>query len=215
MPHANASPVQAPSPNLEYGRVLAADREGLTVQASFGPVRAVRAVSCLVAPHAQDLVLLSVDMAGRAFVLAVLESAGRVELRVRGDASLSAEGGSLTLAADTDIRLACPGELAAASGEVSVHAQRGSAVIERMSFLGRSLKSQVKRLRSVAGSVDQIFKRFTQQSQESLRTVKEHDEVQAGSRRVLVEDLNALHAKNHSMIAEEQVVINAEQIHLS
>lgn len=214
MPHANASPMPAPSPNLEYGRVLAADKDGLTVQASFGPVRAVRAVSCLVAPGLQDLVLLSVDMAGRAFVLAVLESDGRVELRVQGDASLSAEGGSLTLRADADIRLACPGELAAASGEVSVHAKQGSAVIERMSFLGRTLKSQVKRLRAVARDVEQIFGRFTQQSQESVRTVRAHDEVQAGSRRVLVEDLNALHARNHSVIAEEQVVVNAEQIHM-
>ncbi|GFK95773.1 hypothetical protein NNJEOMEG_03641 [Fundidesulfovibrio magnetotacticus] len=214
MSSASASPVQAPSPNLEYARVVEVGPGGITVRTGFGTIRAERAVSCLVEPRAEDLVLACVDISGRAFVLSVLESRGPVELCVEGDARLGARGGSLTLAADADIRLACPGELAAASGQLTVHAAEGRAAVERMSFLGRTFKSQVKRIRSVARSVELVFKSFTSQGLESQRFVKGHDEVQAGSRRVLVEDLNALHAKNHSVIAEEQVVMNAEQIHM-
>ncbi|WP_243358674.1 DUF3540 domain-containing protein [Fundidesulfovibrio terrae] len=219
MPSAKPSPVAPPSPSLEYGRVLASPPHPgpgalFEVEASFGPLAAVRAVSCLVEPAPGDAVLLSVDIAGRAYVLAVLESASPVNLAVDGDASLSVRGGSLTVALGSDLTLACPGAITAASGEIAVHAATGSAVIERVSLIGRALRSRFKKVRAVAKSVDQMFARVTQRAQESTRFVAEHDEVQAGSRRVLVSDLCALHAKNHSMMAEEQVVINAEQIHM-
>ncbi|MFP5221834.1 MAG: DUF3540 domain-containing protein [Acidobacteriota bacterium] len=214
MPITRQSPVAAPSPSLEYGRVLEAAADGFHVATSFGAVRAVRAVSCLVEPDPGDKVLLSVDMAGSAYVLSVLESASALTLAVDGDARLCVRGGSLTLAADKDIALACPGEMAAAAGNMRLHASRGEAVIERVSLVGRALKTQFKRVSSVARSVDQMFRSFTMRAQESTRLVKEHDEVQAGSQRVLVEDLMALHARNHSMIAEEHVVINADQIHM-
>jgi len=220
-----------PSPSLEYGRVLAQsthlgppEHHGhlghsgahgrFQVETSFGQVSASRAVSCLVEPGPGDTVLLAVDLSGGAWVLSVLSSASAVNLAVDGDARLTVRGGSLTLAPDHDLTLACAGELSATSGEISVHAARGSAVIERLSFMGQALKTQIKRVRSVAVSVDQVFKRFTLRAQESTRMVKEHDEVQAGSHRLLVEDLCALHAKNHSVMAEEHVVINAEQIHM-
>jgi hypothetical protein len=214
MPITRPSPTAAPSPSLEYGRVLQADPKSFHVETSFGTVQAVRAVSCLVEPGPGDKVLLSVDMTGGAYVLSVLESVTPLTLAVDGDARFCVRGGSLTLAADTDLALACPGEMAASAGEIRLHAGRGEAVIERVSFVGRALKTQFRRVSSVAKSVDQVFRRFTMRAQESTRFVKEHDEVQAGSQRVLVEDLCALHAKNHSMIAEEHVVINADQIHM-
>jgi len=121
---------------------------------------------------------------------------------------------SSTLAADDGLNLAARGRLGVAAGSVSLHASRAQAVIERVSLAGKSLTSQFKRISLAARSMDQIFRRFTMRAQESTRFVKEHDEVQAGSQRVLVEDLCALHARNHSMMAEEHVVINAEQIHM-
>jgi len=214
MPNTKPSPAQSPAPSLEYGRVLSAGAGRFQVETSFATVEAARAVSCLVEPASGDKVLLAVDITGSAWVLSVLETAGEVNLAVDGDARLSVRGGSLTVASGRDLNLACPGGLSAVSGEVSVHAVKGSAVIEKASFMGRALKTQFKRVKAVAASVDQVFKRFTQRSQESTRFVKEHDEVQAGSQRVLVEDLCALHAKNHSMMAEEHVVINADQIHM-
>jgi len=203
-----------PAPSLEYGFVKTAQPGRIEVETSFGTIPAARAVSCLVEPTDGDKVLISVDMAGEAYVLSVLESASPVTLSVDGDTRLAVRGGSLTMAADQDLNLACSGELSATSAEMTVHASRANAVIERMSVMGQVLKSQFKRVRCVAKSMDQVFRRFTMRAQESSRFVKEHDEVQAGSQRVLVEDLCALHARNHSMMAEEQVVINAEQIHM-
>jgi hypothetical protein len=194
--------------------VKAAAPGRIEVETSFGTVSAARAVSCLVEPSAGDKVLLSVDMTGEAYVLSVLASASPVALAIDGDVRLAVRSGSFTVAADKDLTFSCSGELTAASGGISVHASTGNAVIERMSFMGQALKTQFKRVRSVAQSMDQVFRRFTMRAQESSRYVKEHDEVQAGSQRVLVEDLCALHAKNHSVMAEEQVVINAEQIHM-
>ncbi|MFZ5427976.1 MAG: DUF3540 domain-containing protein [Thermodesulfobacteriota bacterium] len=208
------SPARPPVPSLEYGRVLSAAPGRFLVETSFAEVEAARAVSCLVEPACGDKVLLAVDLSGGAWILSVLESAGTVNLAVDGDARLSARGGTLTIASDRDVSLACPGAISAVSGELSVHASSCSAVIEKASLAGRALRTQFKRVRQAAASVDQMFRRFTQRSQESSRFVKEHDEVQAGSRRVLVEELCALHARNHSMMAEEHVVINADQIHM-
>lgn len=208
------NPCVAPAPSLEYGLVKAAAPGRIEVETSFGAIPAVRAVSCLVEPALGDKVLLSVDMSGAAYVLSVLESASPVTLALEGDARLEVRGGSLSVAADRDIDLSCAGGLAATSGEVTLRAARADATVERVHIVGRALASQFKRIRCVAGSMDQLFRRFILHARESSRFVQEHDEVQAGSRRVLVDDLCALHARNHSMLAEEQVVINADQIHM-
>ncbi len=212
----HAKTVQTASPNMEYGHIISREASLFLVNTSFGEVSAVRAASCLLEPASGDKVLLAVDIHGGAYVLAVLErdESLAAELAVDGDARLTARGGSLTLTAERDLALACGDTLSAVADSVTVHAGRGAAVIERLSVVGRSLKTRFKRVKSVAQSVDLACRSYTQRLTESFRFVKEHDEVQAGSQRVLVEELMALHAKNHSVMAEEQVVINAEQIHL-
>ena len=212
----HAKHVQTASPNLEYGFVLNRTASRFLVRTSFGEIAAVRAAGCLLEPADGDKVLLAVDIGGGAYVLSVLERDASLaaELAVDGDARLSARGGSLTLAAERDLSLRCGQGLSAVAGSVSVQAGRGTAVIERVRVAGHSLKTRFKRVNSLAQTVDMACRRYTQRLTDCFRFVKEHDEVQAGSQRVLVEELMALHAKNHSIMAEEQVVINAGEIHL-
>jgi Protein of unknown function (DUF3540) len=197
-------------PYLEYGVVQVENESSFTVQTAFGPVQGEQAVGCLVRPVPGDTVLLSVDEAGDCFILCVLRretgEKARTELSFNGDVDLRVQGGDLTVSSGKRI--------AFASSKISMHADAGEAVIDKFSFTGRVFRSQVKRILVVANTVEHVFRRFTQRLQDSFRFVKDHEEVQTGNTRYLVEDTLTMHAKNANHMAEELVTINAEQIHL-
>ncbi|RJR31769.1 MAG: DUF3540 domain-containing protein [Desulfobacteraceae bacterium] len=197
-------------PTLEYGIIQDEGERTFTVQTSFGVVLSEQAVGCLVRPKSGDTVLLCMDESERCFILSVLkredDEKTRTELLFHGNVDLRVTGGELSLGSDKAI--------AFASGRISMVADRGEAVIEKFSFTGRVLRAQVKRIMVVAGTVENVFRRFTQRLQDSFRFIKDHDEVQSGNTRYLVEDTLTMHAKNANHMAEELVTINAEQIHL-
>jgi len=196
-------------PYLEYGIVQAEEEGGFSVQTAFGLVRGERAFGCVVQPQVADTVLLSIDEDGNCFILSVLrreDKKRRTELSFNGDVGLTVKDGDLTVSSEK--------KMAFASGKIAVHADKGEAVIGKFSFVGNVFKSQVKRIMVVANTVEHIFRRFTQRLQDSFRFVKDHEEVQTGNTRYLVEDTLTMHAKNANHMAEELVTINAEQIHL-
>lgn len=201
---------------LESGRVAGADGRTYRVVASNREFTAERAVSCLVEPAAGDTVLLALAPSGEGYVLAVLrrETDAPTQLLLDGPASLRVRGGSLAVAAEGDLSLAAARTLDCVAAGVSVRADRGSLRITRMSVAGRFLKSTVQRVKSVALDVDAVCRRLTQRLGDSFRYVADHDETQAKSQRVLVEDTATLHSKNTMIVSEEHVVVNAEQIHL-
>jgi len=112
------------------------------------------------------------------------------------------------------MNLASDGPMALASTKISVHAGVGEAVIERLSVAGRVLQSRIRRIRTVASSVDQTVRRLTQRLRDSFRYVEEQDEVQCGNARYLVEDSLTVQSRNAVHMAEEVVTINADQVHL-
>ncbi len=202
---------------LESGRVAGVDGRSYRVLTLDGEFIAERAVSCLVEPVAGDTVLLAVTPSGESFVLAVLRretAEAPTQLLLDGPASLRVRGGSLAVAAEGDLSLAAARTIGCVAAGVSVRADRGSIRVTRMSVAGRFLKSTVQRVRSVALDVDAVCRRLTQRLGDSFRYVADHDETQAKSQRVLVEDTATLHSKNTMIVSEEHVVVNAEQIHL-
>ncbi len=205
-------------PWLEYGEVAAEADTHYTVQTSFGPVRACAAAGCLVLPRAGDRVLISSDGDAENYVLSVLERAGGREDRTRlefdGDVDIHAKNGGLSLTADRDVTVASEDRLALVSRKLSVHAAVGEAVIERLSLTGRMLRSRIRRIRTVAGSVEQTARRLTQRLQDSFRYVEDQEEVQCKNARHLVEDTLTMQSRNAVHMAEEVVTINAEQVHL-
>jgi len=213
-----AKETEHPQPCLEYGRILAEGENAYMVLTSFGNVMSEQAVSCLVKPRTGDTVLLSMDTTGNCFILSVLKreacEKARTELVFHGQVNMHIKDGGLSLTSDKDMSLASREGLAFASQEISIHAEKGKAAIERLSFVGKVFRSQVKQINVVAHSVENIFRRLTQRLDDSFRFVKEHDEVQSKSTRYLVENTLTMHSKNAVHMAEEIVTINAEQVHL-
>ncbi|RLG68848.1 MAG: hypothetical protein DRO11_08520, partial [Methanobacteriota archaeon] len=79
---------------------------------------------------------------------------------------------------------------------------------------GKIFNLQVKHIKTVSATVENVCKRLTQRLKDSFRFVKDLEEVQTGSTRYLVEDTLNMHSKNTVLMSEEIVTINGEQIHL-
>ncbi|WP_028584001.1 DUF3540 domain-containing protein [Desulfogranum mediterraneum] len=211
--------IEQPQPGLEYGTIHSADQEGtFRVAVSFGQIAAHKAAGCLLQPREGDLVLVSVDMRGVSYILTVLEQGNeeRVsELVVPGDGLFHSQNGSLELRADQGLNLRANEEIEVAGDALHIHAHRAEACIGRISLVGRILYSQVERITTVAKSIEQSLRRLTQRMENSERFVQDHEEVQTGSSRYLVEETLTTQAGNTLNISEELHTIHAEQIHMS
>ncbi len=196
-------------PYLEYGVVVEEDGI-LRVETSLGSYPALRAASCLVMPHSGDYVLTALDGDGSCFILSVLvrnhASRQANELVLEGDSTLRVSRGALTISADDEVSIA--------SDKFSVAARTGNAAFEECSFLGKSLLARFGSMKTIAGKVENIFQQLTEKLIDAFRFVKDHEEVQTGSTRYLVETNLTMHSKNAMHVAEEIVTINAEQVHL-
>jgi len=193
-------------PELEYGTVRSVDP--LMVDVSFGSIDAQRAVGCLVRPCEGDTVLLSVDTDGGAWVLSVLarEAAEATVLELEGDTVLRVKDGGLTVAPET--------ELNCVTGKAALHAEGAEITAGQINLLARVLSSQVERVKSVAGTVDDICSEFTRRVTNYFRFTREHEDCQAQSRRQLVDETLTIQSGNTVITSEEHVKIDGKLIHM-
>ena len=209
--------LQESQPWLEYGKVVGYKDESIIVSLSNGYIQAERAISCVVRPEKDDTVLISMDAEGRCFILSVLvraQESQKTDLIFSGDVTIRAEQGRMNLLADRDITIGSDENLSLASGQFSLHARKGRVAVDKISVLSRVFQANIKGVKVVFASMEQIIGRLTQKLRNSFRFIKEHHEVQAGSARYLVDDMLSMHSKNALHMAEEIVTINGEQVHL-
>jgi len=196
-------------PYLEYGMVTEED-ELLRVETATATYPARKAASCLMRPQHGDSVLAAFDGEGNCFILSVLvrnQAAGQAsEIVLDGDVSLNVRRGGLTISADDEVSVV--------SEKLSLTAGTGSATFGDCSFLGQTLSAQFASIRTVAGKVENIFQELTEKLIDAFRFVKDHEEIQTGSTRYLVDTNLTMHSKNAMHVAEEIVTINAGQVHL-
>ncbi len=196
-------------PCLEYGTIKE-DAEGFLVETPSGSYRAERAAGCLLNPAGGDFVLTCFENSGRCYILSVLEQnpacAGRNDLVFEGDTTLHVQNGSMHIISDE--------ETALTSDSLCLSANRAETTFGTFSFISSSLSAQVQNVRCVAAKVENIFQQLTERLIDSFRFIKEHEEVQTGSSRYVVETNLTMHSKNAMHVAEEIVTINGEQVHL-
>lgn len=197
----------SPEPCLEYGTVEG--RQGLewSVRTDRGRYAAGRAKSCLLAPEPGDGVLVCTDEMGRCFILAVLEGAREAGvIEHEGDLSLRVHRGDLSLTAEHGMRLS--------ADTCSLAAREGSATLGALSWLAESVHGRCRTLALTAERCTQTLRSLTQRLGSLFRRTEDHEEVQAASRRELVEGTHTLHCTNSVTLAEENVRVDADQIQL-
>jgi len=199
----------------EMGTVARVDAEGFTVRTGRGDYRAQRATSCLVAPRLDDLVLVASTTEGRCFILAVLsraEGAG-AELAVDGDLSVTASAGEIRLIARDALKLQSGDTVDVTAAAVSVNAGDGNVVIERLSYVGRLLESEIEKVKTFVGALDMVLDRLTQRMKRSYRSVEELDHLRAERIDYEAEKSVCIHGETAVVTAERLVKVNGEQIH--
>jgi hypothetical protein len=200
----------------EFGEVVAVAGNTLTVRGAIADVQARRAASCLLAPEVGDRVLVAVEDAGDAFVLAVLVrgSEGATTIGVEGDLAIRAASGKVTIAAQEGVDVVSPSPVRIAAGEVTVSAAIGRLRVEALEVLGRAVKAELGKVKVFASSLDSVLERFTQRARTSLRTVEELDQVRAKHIDYAAAGNAHLRGENALVSAEDLVKVNAEQIHI-
>lgn len=187
--------------------------ERLVAETQTARHTAERAVSCLVAPRVGDRVMLAVTEDGRAWVLAVLDREGDgVTLAVDGDLEIQPTG-RLRLSAARGVELASQA-LSLLANKLQIKALQTDVLVEHLGIVGRSVESEIERVKSVAGTFDAVMDRFTQKVARSYRTVTELDQLRAERIDHSAEKTMSLRAKDAVMTAERLVKVDGEQIHM-
>ncbi len=206
-------------PSLEYGTLqFGMDKDQFAVILPYGQVTAQQSASCLLTPMEGDFVLVSVDLEGACYILSVLERTlenSPSTISVPGDCVIESGSGSVELRAASNLVLSAADEIEVTGGKISMHADIAELCISKISVLGRVLHAQFKRITTMATSIEQSMKRLTQRMESTERFVAEHEEIQTGSTRYLVEETLTTHAGNTLNISEDLHTMHAEQIHMS
>lgn len=199
----------------QYG-IVAEVAEQLVVHTDSAVYRAGRAASCLLEPAVGDKVLLVTDTEGGDYVLAVLERAQAqgATLSLPANTDIRAASGRLTMMAQGGIGLQSPGEIGLQGATLKVEALRGEVTIEDLSLVGDAWRSCVDRVKAVGKTFDSILERCHQRVSRSYRQVDELDQVKARQIDYQAETSLQLHAKYTLMTADELVKLDGEQIHL-
>ena len=201
----------------EIGQVTGTGEAGLfAVRTAGGAYRAKRAVSCLIEPEEGDTVALLTTATGTCYVTAVLEREAGATGRIvaEGNLEIQLRSGHFSVAAQEGVNLVTAKEVSLVGGSLRVHAQEGSVVLERLSFLGAFARAEVEKIKVVAGSLDQVLDRFSQRVKRSFRHVEELDQVKAEHIDYTAKSSMSLHAENALITAEELVKVDGEQIHV-
>ncbi len=201
----------------QSGTVVRHEATVFEVRTDSGDYQAKRAVSCLVQPELGDVVLLATFADGTSYVLAVLErddADGATNIAVDGDLQIRVPRGSFGVAAQEDVNLVSAKELSMVSGRFNVNAVDGNVVLQRLTYVGRFVRSEVEKLKLFAGALDSVLERFSQKVKRSYRTVEEFDQLRAERVDYTAKKTMSLHGKNTLMTAQELVKVDGEQIHL-
>jgi hypothetical protein len=200
----------------QRGVVTRADGAAVWVDTGDATYEARRAMSCLIAPLAGDVVLLGVGEDGGSHVLAVLDREGGepAQIAVDRDLTVALPRGRFTVAAQEGICLATAGEATVASRSVSVTAAEGRVSLDRLAYLGRHLRAEVTHVRHVGTVLDAVLERVSQRVKRSFRRVEEVDQVRADQIDYTAKNQLGLHGHDAFVTAEQLVKVDGEQIHV-
>lgn len=213
--HNLARKISYGEPSFDPGTVIGRDGRDFRLRMACGEIEARRAKSCLVEPELGDHVLVA-EVGGRNWVLAVLEGeeGARSRLVAEGDLELQAQSGQVRIGSGEGIELTAGKEVSIASGTFELHAVDASAIFERMTLIGSTLRADLGAVKAVAGAIDSVVERVTQRAKRVYRFVEEFDQLRAELIDYVATKNASLRGENTVMTATECVKIDGEQVHI-
>ena len=135
-------------------------------------------------------------------------------LVVEGDLELQAPSGQVRIGSGEGIELTAGKEVSIASGTFDLHAVDASAIFERMTLIGSTLRADLGAVKAVAGAIDSVVERVTQRAKRVYRFVEEFDQLRAELIDYVATKNASLRGENTVMTATECVKIDGEQVHI-
>jgi hypothetical protein len=202
--------------SYEVGTVSSIEETRLLVQTEQGALDAARAPSCLVTPGPGDEVAVFLTGDGRAFVTAVLVRAatGAIEVGVKGDLRISADGGSCRIDATEDVEVSSDGSLSLTSKLLALRAIEGSVVLSGLTLLASTVLAHTDGVRVAARAFDWVCERLSSTVKRSYRKVEELDQLRAERIDYRTEQEICLRSENFVVGARKLAKVDAEQIHI-
>ncbi|MFW5836901.1 MAG: DUF3540 domain-containing protein [Desulfovibrionaceae bacterium] len=202
--------------DLRKGRVAGRVEGSWSVQMLDGgpAITARRAAGCLLLPQADDLVLVLFDQTGGDhYLLNVLEreTAART-LDFPGDASLNAPLGGLSLRA-RDLDMHGVREARLAGRELTLTAALGRMRFLRLDLLAESLDAGVRRVKAVGERLHLAASHLVSRLGRVVRSTG-FELHRAGRLRTEVEKSYAVKAGRASILAKDDVTVDADKINL-
>ena len=200
----------------ETGVVIAVDAHGFTVRTDAGDFTARRAVSCLVQPEPDDVVLLAVVPRRACYVLAVLERSPGAAARLvtDGDLDIHVGRGKLNLMAQHGVAVVTGATIDVAAGALTVQAGEGAVTFGALSVLSDVVRAELAEVKLEAGAVEAVVERVIERVKRSYRTVEEFDHLRAGVIDYAARETLKLRGDNAVVTATELVKVDGAQIHL-
>ncbi len=199
-----------------YAKVVSQADTFYSVETESGLYRVRRAVSCVVQPELNDLVLVSLSSLGGGYILAVLEreQGAKTTLSFDADVDIKTSAGSLSIASKQGIDLASPEEINLVSSSLGISSSKGEINIGRLSFLGNFFEGSLETVKLLARTFDSITDRFFRRTKRSYRFVEDTDQVKTGTLNYIADKSLMLRGTFTQMTAKEDVHIDGERINI-
>ena len=199
-----------------YAKVVSQVDTFYSVETESGLYRVRRALSCVVQPEVNDLVLVSLSSLGGGYILAVLEreQGAKATLSFDADVDIKTDEGSLSIASKQGIDLASPEEINLVSSSLGISSSKGEINIGRLSFLGNFFEGSLETVKLLARTFDSITDRFFRRTKRSYRFVEDTDQVKTGTLNYIADKSLMLRGTFSQMTAKEDVHIDGERINI-
>lgn len=199
-----------------YAKVVSQVDTFYSVETESGLYRVRRALSCVVQPEVNDLVLVSLSSLGGGYILAVLEreQGAKTTLSFDADVDIKTDEGSLSIASKQGIDLASPEEINLVSSSLGISSSKAEINIGRLTFLGSFFEGSLETVKLLARTFDSITDRFFRRTKRSYRFVEDTDQVKTGSLNYIADKSLMLRGTFSQMTAKEDVHIDGERINI-
>jgi hypothetical protein len=208
--------IKVPQSFQDSGTVLRVEGDRVVVQGAAAEFHCRRAVSCVVDPRPDDLVLFAGIASGERYVLAVLERTGdqAAVWSAPGSVTLATPDGQVTVAARDGVNVVTPSTVRVTTDAVSVTAREGELAVQALTYVGAAVVASLDDLKLTAQRIDTVAERLSQKLKRAYRTVSEIDQLRAEQGDWSFRKTLGLHAANVVATAKDLVKVDGDQIHL-
>ena len=196
--------------------VISEQPTGYIVKADHDQYVVKQAVSCLVKPAVGDTVMLYMDVTGKGYILSILERMNQQSTRisVENDLVIESRNDTITLAARESIDLASADRVSITAQDMVMTGHRGMFQINKVDLVSDTTTVHTKSSRMFANSIETVANTLTQRLQNSFRYVEKIEQLNAGNLMQSIRSLMSVKARQAVVIAEQDVKIDGERIHM-